>query len=104
MDFCQRVVVDARLKRSTLYKKSDEEGLHYERFWERTPFEQPSSCRFLGYRILANGIVESSPYDPINDMGGERFLGHATYVKVALIIRNERTNPFYASLEDVHEA
>jgi hypothetical protein len=104
MDFCQRIIVDAKLKRSTLYKRNELNATYYERLWEQTPFEEPVPCRFLGYRTLANGIVEHEAYDPEMGMGDERYLGHATYVKVALVIKNERTNPFYARLEDCHEA
>ena len=99
--FLEQVIVTAKLKRLTHYERSaDRANPYYLRKWVPLLLEKPTVCTFLGYRTVCNGIVSSPPYDP--EAGSfDRYLDSPQYVKVALVILDERTNPFYVDLEDM---
>lgn len=102
LKFGSKVVVDKILKRRIKRKRSDTpnkytgEHRHFDyKYWREYAIKE-KECLFIGYRNLANG--ES---DYIGD-GVVNFIAH-DYIKVALVVANERENPFYVPLESVLE-
>ena len=98
LKFGSFVKVSQKMKRvHKPYKKENYYGTSFEidyRYWEPQEIKE-TQCIFIGYRYLLNG-------DTVYLGGGViRFIEHSR-VKVALVVADERTNPFYAPIDAVN--
>lgn len=92
--FGDKVLVAKRLKRRTSWTKPSEPNKYTDvkyKHWVEYPMIKQKECLFIGFRTLANGVA-----DYIGD-GATVFLPR-DYVKVALVVTDGNTNPFYAPL------
>lgn len=93
MEFGDRVFVSAKLTRFQDFRRGFD--AISKREWQRLKFLNPRKALYVGYRTLANGYME--------DVHGYEEWIPKKYIRVALVIFNERENPVYAFFEDVEK-
>ena len=95
MNFGDKVVVTGVLKRRAECRGHGYTAITWK-LWEPKPIT-PCDGNLIGFRTLVDGTR-----DWIGDDEGYRFEPY-TYHRVALVVFNERENPVYVKMEDLHE-
>jgi hypothetical protein len=74
-----------------------------QRMWVKDPMPAPMIVCYIGYRWLSNGVMEGmvfSSYEGEPEYH-EDYLKVTEHFKAALVVENERVNPFYVRWEDM---
>lgn len=74
------------------------------RCWATIPFEPPIEVYYIGYRWLEDGLVKNGNISLVGEPEyREDYFSATERFKAALVVKNERTNPFYVRFEHLEQ-
>ena len=93
----------SRLKR--IHEPPDHLNKVARHHWEPIPYANPLEVYYIGYRWLANGVMhdgyEHMDYTSLEPIWQPPWFEGKEHFRAALVVIDERTNPFYVPWEDL---
>lgn len=89
--FLDKVKIKSKLRRTETFLR----GRYNKKEWVINRFKHPKKGLVIGFRTVSNGLTEFSG-------GDDPIIYHAEkYIKVLLVVINEKQNPIYVLPEEV---